>query len=85
MNLLEKISTSLEVLSEWSGRIAAWLVLLLVSVVVYDVLNRVIFRNGSVALQELEWHLFAIIFLVGSAYTLKHNAHVRLELFLSAL
>ncbi len=81
MNLLEKISTSLEVLSEWSGRIAAWLVLLLVSVVVYDVLNRVIFRNGSVALQELEWHLFAIIFLVGSAYTLKHNAHVRLELF----
>ena len=71
----------METLSEWSGRIAAWLVLLLVGVVVYDVLNRVIFQNGSVALQELEWHLFAIIFLVGSAYTLKHNAHVRLELF----
>ncbi|MFV1992715.1 MAG: TRAP transporter small permease subunit [Acidiferrobacterales bacterium] len=81
MSSLSKISTSLEILSEWSGRIAAWLVLLLVGVVVYDVLNRVIFRNGSVALQELEWHLFAIIFLVGSAYTLKHNAHVRLELF----
>lgn len=81
MNLLSRISTAIETLSEWSGRVAAWLVLVMIGVVVFDVLNRVIFRNGSVALQELEWHLFAIIFLLGSAYTLKHDAHVRLEMF----
>lgn len=81
MNLLSRISTAIETLSEWSGRVAAWLVLVMIGVVVFDVLNRVIFRNGSVALQEFEWHLFAIIFLVGSAYTLKHDAHVRLEMF----
>jgi len=71
----------IESVSEWAGRIAAWLVVLMIGIVVFDVLNRVIFRDGSVALQELEWHLFAVIFLVGSAYTLKHDAHVRLEMF----
>jgi TRAP-type mannitol/chloroaromatic compound transport system permease small subunit len=81
MNLLSRISAAIEKLSEWSGRVAAWLVLVMIGVVVFDVLNRVIFRNGSVALQELEWHLFAVIFLTGSAYTLKHDAHVRLEMF----
>jgi len=81
MNKLLRISAMLEKLSEWSGRFAAWLVLAMIGIVVFDVLNRVIFLNGSVALQELEWHLFAIIFLIGSAYTLKHDAHVRLEMF----
>lgn len=81
MNLLSRISEVLEALSEWAGRLAAWLVVLMIGIVVFDVLNRVIFQNGSVALQELEWHLFAIIFLTGSAYTLKHDAHVRLEMF----
>jgi TRAP-type mannitol/chloroaromatic compound transport system permease small subunit len=38
------------------------------------------FHQGSVALQELEWHLFALIFLLGSAYTLKHNNHVRVDI-----
>ena len=41
---------------------------------------RYLFNSGSVAIQELEWHLFSIIFLFGSAYTLKHNEHVRLDI-----
>jgi TRAP-type mannitol/chloroaromatic compound transport system permease small subunit len=42
---------------------------------------RYLFNSGSIAIQELEWHLFSIIFLLGSAYTLKHNEHVRLDIF----
>ena len=38
------------------------------------------FQQGSVALQELEWHLFALIFLLGAAYTLKHDEHVRVDI-----
>jgi TRAP-type mannitol/chloroaromatic compound transport system permease small subunit len=41
---------------------------------------RYLFQQGSVALQELEWHLFALIFLLGAAYTYKHNEHVRVDL-----
>jgi TRAP-type mannitol/chloroaromatic compound transport system permease small subunit len=41
---------------------------------------RYLFQQGSVGLQELEWHLFALIFLLGSAYTLKHDGHVRVDI-----
>ena len=41
---------------------------------------RYVFQSGSIGLQELEWHLFSIIFLLGGAYTLKHDEHVRLDI-----
>lgn len=41
---------------------------------------RYLFRSGSVALQELEWHLFAIIIMLGASFTLKHDGHVRVDL-----
>ncbi|RLA02298.1 MAG: C4-dicarboxylate ABC transporter permease, partial [Gammaproteobacteria bacterium] len=67
----------IESITEWVGRTASWLVLALVLLICYDVAMRYLFQQGSVALQELEWHLFALIFLLGSAYTLKHDQHVR--------
>ena len=59
----------------------AWLVLTMVLVVCYDVAMRYLFQTGSVALQETEWHLFALLFLLGSAYTFKHDNHVRVDIF----
>ena len=52
--------------------------------VCYDVAMRYLFQAGSVALQELEWHLFALIFLLGAAYTLKHDEHVRVDVLYQA-
>lgn len=66
--------------TEWSGRSVAWLVLAMVLLICYDVAMRYLLQQGSVALQELEWHLFALIFLLGSAYTLKHDEHVRVDI-----
>jgi TRAP-type mannitol/chloroaromatic compound transport system permease small subunit len=65
---------------EWTGKTASWLVIGLVLLICYDVAMRYLFQQGSVALQELEWHLFALIFLLGSAYTLKHDEHVRVDI-----
>lgn len=70
----------IDCISEWSGRVVAWLILIMVLLVSYDVSMRYLFRSGSVAIQELEWHLFSLIFLLGAAYTLKHDDHVRLDL-----
>lgn len=53
----------------------------MVLLVSYDVTMRYFFSSGSIALQEMEWHIFAIIFLIGAAYTFKHDDHVRLDLF----
>ncbi|MFV2055250.1 MAG: TRAP transporter small permease subunit [Thiohalomonadales bacterium] len=71
----------LDKLSEYTGRLVSWLVLLMVLIIFYDVSMRYVFKIGSVALQELEWHLFAVIFLLGAAYTFKHDAHVRVDVF----
>jgi TRAP-type mannitol/chloroaromatic compound transport system permease small subunit len=56
----------------------------MVGLTVYDVTMRYLFRNGSVAIQELEWHLFTLIILLGAAYTLKHDDHVRVDLIYSS-
>lgn len=74
-----RIATGIELASEWTGRLTSWLVLGMVALITYDVAMRYLFHAGSVALQELEWHLFALIFLIGAAYTLKHDSHVRVD------
>lgn len=76
---LQRLAQGLDCLSEYSGRAVAWVVVLMTLVVGYDVAMRYLFNVGSVALQELEWHLFALIFLLGAAYTFKHGGHVRVE------
>ena len=79
-NTLSQIIKAIDTFTEWSGRSVAWLVLAMVLLICYDVAMRYLFQQGSVALQELEWHLFALIFLLGSAYTLKHDEHVRVDI-----
>ncbi len=83
MNLsrcLQYIYKGIDRFSERTGRLASWLVVLMAVVIGYDVAMRYLFQNGSVALQEIEWHLFALIFLLGAAYTLRHDDHVRVDL-----
>ncbi len=78
---LQQLTASIDRVSDWTGRLVAWLVLFLALLVCYDVSMRYLFYSGSVALQELEWHLFTAIFLLGAAPTLKHNGHVRVDIF----
>ena len=81
---LKRLINAIDFISEWSGRTVAWLVLAMTLVIGYDVAMRYLFQTGSVALQELEWHLFALLFLLGAAYTFKHDGHVRVDIFYSS-
>lgn len=69
---------------KYLGYFTAFIVAVLVLLVVYDATVRYMFSGGSIALQELEWHLFDVIILFGIAYTLKENAHVRVDIFYSS-
>jgi TRAP-type mannitol/chloroaromatic compound transport system permease small subunit len=80
IQILSKLLFALDTFSEWIGRISAWLILGMVLLISHNVIMRYVFNENSVALQELEWHLFAASFLLGAAYTLKHNQHVRVDL-----
>lgn len=84
MNIIRRTANAIENISEWTGRLTAWLVLAMVLLISYDVAMRYIFNSGSVALQELEWHLFALVFLLGAGYTLRHDEHVRVDIFYRA-
>lgn len=84
LKILEYVAAPINRGSVVVGRLSAWLVVTLVLLVCYDVAMRYLFQSGSIALQELEWHLFALIFLLGSAYTLKHDEHVRVDVFYRA-
>ncbi len=66
---------------KYLGYFTAFILCILVLLVVYDATARYLFSTGSIALQELEWHLFDVIILFGIAYTLKENAHVRVDIF----
>lgn len=74
---LERISDRVGI---FIGYITALLMVLMVLNVAYDVVMRYFLQNSSIAMQELEWHLFALVFLFGSSYTLKEDAHVRVDL-----
>jgi len=67
------------------GRTVSWCSLALVLVVCVDVGLRYLFAVSFVATRELEWHLFALLFLLGAGYTLKHDGHVRVDVFYQRL
>lgn len=83
--LLEKIAQKIDDFNEKLGKWTSWLTFILVILVCFDVISRYLFNSSSGAVQELEWHLFAIIFLVAAGYTLKHNEHVRVDVIYSRL
>ena len=66
---------------KYLGYFTALVLIVLVLLVVYDATARYLFSSGSIALQELEWHLFDVIILFGIAYTLRENNHVRVDIF----
>ena len=81
MGLLKSICRGIDAVNEWAGRFVAWITALVVLVVFVDVVMRYAFKISFVFTQELEWHLFAFIFLMGAGYTLLHDGHVRVDIF----
>ena len=81
--MLNRVLSQAETFIDWSGRTVSWLSLLLVLVTFIVVVLRYVFDSGSIALQETTTYFHATIFLVGMAYTLQQDAHVRVDIFYS--
>jgi len=65
----------------YAARFAGLLLLVLTAVIIYDVIGRRFINTGSVALQELQWHLHGAIAVLGFGYAYTRNAHVRIDIF----
>lgn len=81
--MLNRIATGIERLIDFSGRAVSWLTLLMVIITFSVVVLRYIFDIGWIAVQESTTYLHAMVFLIGTAYTMQHNAHVRVDIFYS--
>ncbi|MEQ8905356.1 TRAP transporter small permease subunit [Ekhidna sp.] len=73
--------TVIDKLNNVIGKGVSWLTLVLVLIIVIDVILRYSLSITSAASFEMEWHLFAAIFLLGAGYTLKEDKHVRVDVF----
>ncbi|WP_025565656.1 TRAP transporter small permease subunit [Psychromonas sp. SP041] len=82
---MESLQNVFDRFSDVIGKIAATLMILLLINVFYDVVARYFFKSSSIAFQELEWHIFASMFLLGIAYTLKEEGHVRVDILYEKL
>ncbi len=77
---LKKTVKIIDKINEFFGEIACWLCTILVAVVCYDVFNRYLFKRTNPAMYELEWHIYAVIFLIAAGFALKYDQHVRVDL-----
>jgi TRAP-type mannitol/chloroaromatic compound transport system permease small subunit len=78
---VKKIEELICKISALTGKVSALFLLLLLLNVFYDVILRYLFNDVSIGMQELEWHLYASIFLLGISYTLTLDGHVRVDVF----
>jgi TRAP-type mannitol/chloroaromatic compound transport system permease small subunit len=77
--MIEKTDNFFEKLNTITGKILAVIMILLIMNVFYDVVSRYFFHGGSIAMQELEWHIFGVMILFGMSYSLREEAHVRVD------
>lgn len=71
----------IDLINEWIGKGVAWLTLAMVLVTFLIVILRYALDIGWIALQESVAYMHALVFMLGAAYTLKHDAHVRVDIF----
>lgn len=79
MKWLLAVSRAIDALNEGIGRVVLWLVLIVALVSAANAGFRYLLNVSSNAWLELQWYLFAAIFLLCAGYTLLHNEHVRID------
>jgi TRAP-type mannitol/chloroaromatic compound transport system permease small subunit len=85
MPALLRLSGLIDALTERVGRAARWLILVTVLISAGNAAARYAFNASSNAWLEIQWYLFAAVFLLCAGYALKHNQHVRVDVLSSRL
>ena len=81
IKILKLWVSCIDAITEFIGKTASYCSILMVFVTLYVVVSRYIFNSGSIAIQESVIYLNALLFLLTAAFTLKHDGHVRVDIF----
>jgi TRAP-type mannitol/chloroaromatic compound transport system permease small subunit len=76
---LLSLSKAIDALSEWVGKSVAWLILAAVLISAGNAIVRKAFNSSSNGLLEIQWYLFAAVFLLAAGYTLLRGEHVKID------
>lgn len=79
MEMMLRGARLVDAMSERIGKLISWLVLIAVLVSTLNAVVRYLFNYSSNAFLELQWYLFAAVFLLGASWTLKRNEHIRID------
>ena len=85
MKALLALARLIDALTERVGRLTIWLVLIATIISAGNALARYTLGESSNAWLEIQWYLFGAMFLLTAGYTLKHNGHVRIDIFYNRL
>jgi len=86
METIKKAVFFCDKINNWIGSvIVTSAVFVFILVIFSNVIMRYVFNTSFVFMAELEWHVFAFIFLMGAGYTLLHDGHVRVDIFYSMM
>ena len=86
METIKKAVIFCDKINEWIGSVVVTsAVFLFILVIFSNVIMRYVFNTSFVFMSELEWHVFAFIFLMGAGFTLLHDGHVRVDIFYSMM
>lgn len=79
MGALLKFSSGVDALSAWVGKLIRWLVLASVLISAGNAIVRKLFNFSSNSFLEIQWYLFAGVFMLGAGFALLRNSHVRID------
>ncbi len=79
-----KILSYIDAISEWTGKLFSWSILVLTGIVIYDIILR-LFGRATTWAWEVSTYLYAALFLMGGAYVLRYKAHIRIDVLYNLL
>lgn len=79
--MISQILDTLEKINIWIGRAVSYLILVIMGITLVEVLMRYGFNSPTIWVHETSQQLFAVAFLLGGAYTLARDGHVRVDIF----
>ncbi len=75
-----KFTDRLDRFITWTGEKTAWLIAVLIVVILFQVILRYMFHKSYVFIEEIQWHLYAVVIMMGLSYSFTKDSHIRLDI-----
>lgn len=79
MSILKRLLVFIDVINDLLGKVTSWLIIGIALIISFEIFVRSVLNNPTIWAHETSTYLFGLYFMIGGAYTLRHQAHVNLD------